>query len=73
MIAGRKEVSKFIDWGADIKFADFSVWGQAQTCATFDGDGQGGKNGEFIFMSPVGLAVKPPNQGDKQTEQECEP
>ena len=26
MIAGRKEVSKFIDWAADIKFADFSVW-----------------------------------------------
>jgi hypothetical protein len=49
MIAGRKEVSKFIDWAADIKFADFSVWGHAQTCAAFDGDGQGG-NMESLYL-----------------------
>ena len=45
MFAGRKEVSKFIDWAADIKFADFSVWGQARPALTFDGDGRGEKHG----------------------------
>ena len=49
MIAGRKEVSKFIDWAADIKFADFSVWGHAQTCAASGGDGRGEKMGILYF------------------------
>ena len=73
MIAGRKELSKFIDWAADIKFADFSVWGHARLALTSGGDGLGGKMDSLYFISPVGLAVKPPNQQDKQTEQECEP
>jgi hypothetical protein len=29
MIAGRKELSKFMVWAADIKFAEFSVWDHA--------------------------------------------
>jgi hypothetical protein len=50
MIAGHKEVSKFIDWAADIKFADFPVWGHAQTAPASKGDTAGGKiNGKCMF------------------------
>ena len=69
MIAGRKEVSKFIDWAADIKFADFSVWSHARICACLGRRRPGGNDGNL--HSRVGLALTPINE--MQTEQECEP
>jgi hypothetical protein len=30
IIADQREVSKFADWAADIEFADYSVWSNAQ-------------------------------------------
>ena len=68
MIAGRKELSKFIDWAADIKFADFSVWGNALIAFCLDGVGLGGKPGLFTKGGDVLFRTSP----RMQTEQECE-
>ena len=67
MIAGRKEVSKFIDWAADIKFADFSVWRLRMRGSPSDGDGQGGI--DMVRLHKLLLA----RQLNCQTNEKCKP